>query len=91
LEVPFCYAGKRSKVKVAEAWMGELSIGWKQVAFVGDDLSDLEIMKKVGFSACPADAARDVKAAAHHVLQKKGGDGCIRELIEDVLGYRLVF
>jgi YrbI family 3-deoxy-D-manno-octulosonate 8-phosphate phosphatase len=91
LGVPYVYAGPRPKVKIAESWLGEMAINWKQVAFVGDDLSDIEIMQKAGFSACPSDAAAEVKAIADHVLGKKGGEGCIRELLEDVLRYRLVF
>ncbi len=91
LKVPYVYAGDRPKIKIAEAWMGEMAISWKQIAFVGDDLSDLEIMGKAGFSACPADAATEIKAASDHVLSKKGGDGCARELLEEVLGYKLIF
>ena len=91
LEVPYVYAGNRPKVKIAESWMGEMAISWKQVAYVGDDLSDMEIMRKAGFSACPADAAGEVKVIADHVLSKKGGEGCIRELLEDVLAYRMIF
>lgn len=91
LKVPYVYAGPRPKVKIAEAWMGEMAVNWKQVAFVGDDLSDIEIMKKAGFSACPADAAVEVKEVSDHVLGKKGGEGCIRELLEDVFRYRLIF
>jgi YrbI family 3-deoxy-D-manno-octulosonate 8-phosphate phosphatase len=91
LNVPYVYAGKRPKVKIAEGWMGEMAINWKQVAFVGDDLSDIEIMKKAGFSACPSDAAAQVKEVADFVLSKKGGEGCIRELLEDVFRYRLMF
>lgn len=91
LKVPFVYAGPRPKTKIAEGWMGEMAINWKQVAFVGDDLTDIEIMKKAGFSACPSDAAVQVKAVADHVLAKKGGDGCVRELLEDFFRYRLIF
>jgi len=91
LNIPYVYAGTRPKVKIAEGWMGEMAINWKQVAFVGDDLSDIAIMKKAGFSACPSDSATEVKAIADHVLTKKGGEGCIRELLEDVFRFRLVF
>jgi 3-deoxy-D-manno-octulosonate 8-phosphate phosphatase (KDO 8-P phosphatase) len=90
LGVSHVYAGKRPKTKVVESWLGELAISWKQIAYVGDDLSDLEVMKKAGFAACPADAARDVKNAADYILKKPGGEGCIRELLEEVLAFSLL-
>ncbi len=63
-------------------WCKELSIEPSQVCFIGDDLNDEDIMRVVGFTACPADAVDDVKEMVHVVLQKKGGDGCVRELID---------
>jgi 3-deoxy-D-manno-octulosonate 8-phosphate phosphatase (KDO 8-P phosphatase) len=63
-------------------WCTELSITPEQVCFIGDDVNDEDIMRAVGFSACPADAVNDVKNMVHVVLQKKGGEGCVRELID---------
>ena len=67
-------------------WCTELSITPEQVCFIGDDLNDEDIMRTVGFSACPADAVDAVKQMVHVVLQKKGGEGCVRELIDLYLG-----
>lgn len=63
-------------------WCKELNIQPSQVCFIGDDLNDEDIMNAVGFSACPADAVDEVKNMVHVVLQKKGGEGCVRELID---------
>ncbi len=63
-------------------WCKELNITPEQVCFIGDDINDEDIMRVVGFSACPADAVDDVKNMVHVVLQKKGGEGCVRELID---------
>lgn len=63
-------------------WCSELSITPEQVCFIGDDLNDEDIMRAVGFSACPSDAVDAVKEMVHVVLQKKGGEGCVRELID---------
>ena len=63
-------------------WCGELSITPEQVCYIGDDVNDEDIMRVVGFSACPSDAVDAVKNMVHVVLQKKGGEGCIRELID---------
>jgi 3-deoxy-D-manno-octulosonate 8-phosphate phosphatase (KDO 8-P phosphatase) len=50
---------------------------------VGDDINDLEVMKAVGFSACPADALNEIKTIASVILTKVGGGGCIREFLDD--------
>jgi YrbI family 3-deoxy-D-manno-octulosonate 8-phosphate phosphatase len=63
-------------------WCKELNIQPSQVCFIGDDLNDEDIINSVGFAACPADAVDEVKNMVHVVLQKKGGEGCVRELID---------
>ncbi|MCI4670270.1 MAG: HAD hydrolase family protein [Bacteroidia bacterium] len=82
-------AGKGSKVAVAEAWMKDIGCNFDQVAFIGDDLNDIALIKKVGISACPADAVSAVKRAVDMVLSKKGGEGCVREFLEERLGLEL--
>jgi 3-deoxy-D-manno-octulosonate 8-phosphate phosphatase (KDO 8-P phosphatase) len=52
---------------------------------MGDDLQDLPVLRRVGFSAAPADAAADVRAAVHWVASAGGGRGAVRECIEHVL------
>ncbi len=56
-----------------------------QVCYIGDDLPDLPVMRRVGLAVAPADAAADVRQAAHWVLRSVGGAGCVRELIERLL------
>ncbi|MGN7786748.1 KdsC family phosphatase [Niabella sp. 22666] len=53
--------------------------------FMGDDMPDLPVFDKVGLGCCPADAVNDIKAVAHYISSKKGGDGCVRDVIEKVL------
>ncbi len=77
------YVGQTPKLDVLKSWCDELGIGLSEVAYVGDDVNDIEIMEAVGFAACPADAARGVARACQVVLTKKGGDGCVRELLDD--------
>jgi YrbI family 3-deoxy-D-manno-octulosonate 8-phosphate phosphatase len=57
----------------------------QQVAYIGDDVNDLEALKAVGFSASPADGMPDIVAAVDYVCQKKGGEGAVREIIEMIL------
>lgn len=87
LHIRHFYGGNEPKVKVAERWLDQLGLGFEQVAYIGDDLNDLDLLKRVGFSACPADACVQVREAAQVVLSRKGGEGCVRELLEEVLGY----
>ena len=83
------YFGTRRKVEVIEEWLEELGLSWAEVAYAGDDLNDLEVIRLAGYSACPADAVRTVREASRHVLTRDGGHGCIREFLEEVLGYEV--
>lgn len=75
----------RTKLPALEKLMAELDLSAEQVAYLGDDLPDLPCMETVGFSACPADAAREVLASAHFVSRFRGGDGAVREILEFIL------
>ena len=59
-----------------------------QVAYIGDDVNDLEALRAVGFSAAPADAMPIVIQAVHYVCAKKGGEGAVRELADLILAAR---
>ncbi len=83
------YTGSRPKVEVVDEWLQSRSLSYDQLAFIGDDLNDLELMRKVGLAAAPADAAREIQQQAHIILKNQGGSGCVREFIEEVLGYSL--
>lgn len=61
------------------------NILWEQAAFVGDDLIDLPVMRACGFSACPADAVRDVRAMADYVAPVDGGRAVVRDVLEFIL------
>jgi 3-deoxy-D-manno-octulosonate 8-phosphate phosphatase (KDO 8-P phosphatase) len=63
-------------------------IGWADAAFVGDDLADLPVLRKVGLPIAVANAVPEVKAAAAHVTQAAGGHGAVREIVEAILRAR---
>lgn len=79
------YVGQRMKLQVLNEWCRELEITTENVAYVGDDINDLEVMDAVGFSGCPADAVEAVKLKANVVLNRKGGDACVREFVDEHL------
>jgi 3-deoxy-D-manno-octulosonate 8-phosphate phosphatase (KDO 8-P phosphatase) len=85
LGIQHCYVGTDSKISVLNSWCKTLGIKLSEVAIIGDDINDIEIMKKVGIAACPANAVNSVKSISHIQLSKKGGDACIREFIDNYL------
>jgi len=85
LKIKYVYSGKEPKHEVFLRWIQELSLTESQIAYIGDDVNDLEIMARVGLSACPGDAHYEVIRVADVVLQRKGGDGCVREFIDRYL------
>lgn len=85
LNVNKIYIGRESKFKVLQNWLVELNLNLDQVAYIGDDINDLEILANVGLSACPFDAVKKVKETVDIILTKNGGDGCVREFIDEYL------
>jgi YrbI family 3-deoxy-D-manno-octulosonate 8-phosphate phosphatase len=82
LGVDLLYIGLEEKVKIVDQWRKQLKLKWENIAYIGDDLIDMDVMKKAGFSACPADAVDKVKKIATVTLKTKGGWGCLREMTE---------
>jgi 3-deoxy-D-manno-octulosonate 8-phosphate phosphatase (KDO 8-P phosphatase) len=57
----------------------------EEVMYMGDDIPDFEVMKKTGVPVCPADAAEEIKSLSLYISHVKGGEGCVRDVIEQVL------
>ena len=57
----------------------------EEVLYMGDDMPDLEVMQHVGLACCPYDAVHQIKAISHYISPVKGGEGCVRDVIEQVL------
>lgn len=72
----------KDKLEVLSKWSEQENISFEEMAYVGDDLPDIPVLEKVGLSACPSDAVQKVKNCVDIILTKKGGEGCVRELIE---------
>ncbi|MGD8526636.1 MAG: HAD-IIIA family hydrolase [Thioalkalispiraceae bacterium] len=89
LNIERYYVGTEPKLGILEQWCQELAISMDEVAYIGDDINDRDIIRRVGFSGCPADAMNSIKDIVDVVLTRNGGYGCIREFIEEHLGYRL--
>lgn len=82
LGIQHCSVSRNPKIETLKELCSKLSIDFENVAIIGDDINDLEVMKNVGFSACPSDAVTVVKSNVNLILNKKGGEGCVREFID---------
>lgn len=77
--------GFHDKLPTAQEIMRELGLSPEQVCFIGDDLTDLPVMRRVGLAVAVADAAAEVREAAGYVTKLSGGQGAVRETIEFIL------
>lgn len=81
-EIEFVYQGRATKLGSYEEIVRATGASDREVAYVGDDLPDLPILQRVGLAVAVANAAPEVKRAAHFVTSRSGGDGAVREVIE---------
>ncbi len=85
LTIPEVHQGVMNKLELIRDMAGRHGLSMEEVAYIGDDVNDLEALKAVGFSASPADAMPQVAAVVDYVCSKKGGEGAVREMIELIL------
>ena len=85
LAIPELHQGVMDKLLLVREMAVRHGLTLSQVAYIGDDINDLETLKAVGFSATPADGMPQVTAAVDYICQKKGGEGAVREIIEMIL------
>jgi YrbI family 3-deoxy-D-manno-octulosonate 8-phosphate phosphatase len=89
MKIDYLYQGKAfaSKLEVAKELCLKLNITFNEVAYIGDDLNCIDLLKSVAYRACPSNARKEVKSIDNiHILKTKGGDGAVREWIEILLG-----
>ena len=79
------FLGASVKIQIYEQFLQKYGLKDEEVMFMGDDIPDLEVMRRVGCPVCPADACPEVKSVSCYVSQQKGGQGCGRDVIEQTL------
>jgi 3-deoxy-D-manno-octulosonate 8-phosphate phosphatase (KDO 8-P phosphatase) len=79
------YQGIFNKLEKFEEILQNKSLNYESIAFVGDDIVDIPLLKRVGFSVAVADATEDVKKCVDYITKKAGGDGAVREVCELIL------
>jgi YrbI family 3-deoxy-D-manno-octulosonate 8-phosphate phosphatase len=85
LAIPEVHQGVHDKLAVLRDLVAKHGLTLAEVAYVGDDVNDLQALSAVGFSACPADGLPSVRKAVHYVCKKKGGEGAVREVADLIL------
>lgn len=85
LKVPHIHLGVKDKVETLNALCSRLGIKPAQIAYVGDDLPDYEVMQLVGLPCCPADSIQEIADISQFVSTYGGGKGCVRQVIEMVM------
>lgn len=79
------YEGQKDKEEALDELVKKYNLDYSEVAYMGDDLPDICVLKKVGLSVCPQNGAEEVKRIADFVTEKSGGNGAVRELCDFLL------
>ena len=85
LGVTDIYIGCHMKMDTYREFKEKYGLSDKEVLYMGDDIPDLEVMRVVGCPVCPADACTEIKQASLYISQHTGGNGCCRDILEQVL------
>lgn len=85
LGIKYLFQGVKDKLTSMEDLRRKLNLEHEQIAAIGDDLNDYRMLEAVGKSYMPANGSRHIKEVCDTVLQNRGGDGAVREMIEDII------
>lgn len=85
LGVKDIYLNSRSKLSHFNEFLKKYNLEKSDVLFMGDDIPDFEVMKEAGVAVCPSDADSEIKQVACYISDKRGGEGCVRDVIEQVM------
>jgi 3-deoxy-D-manno-octulosonate 8-phosphate phosphatase (KDO 8-P phosphatase) len=85
LGVSDVYLKSRNKLDDFKGFLKKHGLNKSDVLFMGDDIPDFEVMKEAGIPVCPSDADSEIKQISSYISDKKGGEGCARDVIEQVL------
>lgn len=85
LGVTDIFLGAGHKEDVIREYLEDYGIGKSEVLYMGDDIPDIPAMKYAGLVSCPQNAVPEVKAISHYISHLNGGDGCVRDIIQQVM------
>lgn len=79
------FIGVENKIEVYEKWVKDNNLLNDTVVYMGDDIPDYEVMQVTGLGCCPNDAAVDIQRIARYISPYNGGEGCVRDIVEQTL------
>lgn len=85
LGIELVFQGVKNKLEVYEDIVARLGLAHEEIAYMGDDLIDLPVLRRVGLAATVGDACEDIKPFVHYISRCKGGCGAVRELCDHIL------
>lgn len=88
LGVQEIHIGAKNKLELIETLLQKYGKTWTNVMYMGDDIPDRDVMNKANIATAPADAVPEIKEISHYISDKKGGEGCVRDVIEKVMRAR---
>ena len=90
LKLDYVFQGASNKLEIVKNLCSELKFDLQNVAYIGDDINDLELLREVGLAACPANARNEIKSISSiYQLTTKGGDGALREFVDLIIGVKV--
>lgn len=91
LKVDHLFQGVTDKLEIISNLCADLGIHLSEVAFIGDDLNDIQLLKRVGFSSVPSSAPESVRKLVDYVTEKSGGNGAFREFVEQIFSRNSIY
>ncbi len=91
LKIDYLYLGCKNKLSIVSDLCSQLGITLADVAYIGDDINDINVLKNVGWAGVPSSAPLYIQKLANVKLSKKGGEGVFREFVEAILGEDLIY
>lgn len=85
LKVDYLFQGVKNKLEIVNSLADELNIELSDIAYIGDDINDIQVLKSVGFKGVPASAPSYIRNMSSFPLLKNGGEGVFREFVEELL------
>jgi 3-deoxy-D-manno-octulosonate 8-phosphate phosphatase (KDO 8-P phosphatase) len=85
LGVKDVYLKSHKKIDIFNMLLKKYDLNTSEVLYMGDDIPDFDVMKVAGIPVCPSDADSEIKQISAYISDKKGGEGCVRDVIEQVL------
>lgn len=84
-KMTYIYQGHIEKIPILEEIIADAKVTPEEIGYIGDDLTDIVIFRRVGFAVATNNARPHVKSAAHYITEAKGGQGAVREVVEMIL------